>query len=258
MNDHMRLADLVLKLPTQKVIVMGTPDEELLREPSSPVEIFDDLSDRPIQITKYTAWEWARCSRGELDGFNEDSGKPWKCVFVDTFLIDGPPDPSKWAFQLDCNAWVHDQHHRERQLYTDKENAHVKDGVLYIEARRDQPTADLPYSSARLTTRDAAHGRWRYGRVEVCAKLPPGKPGLWPAIWMMPSRSVQCVNHALHAIDATMAWHWLVRAQVPSTASGRSRARSTSWRTWAGSPASCGPRSTRPGTIGDGATTTGA
>merc|ERR1711965_633656 len=53
-NDDMRLADLVLKLPTQKVIVMGTPDEELLREPSSPVEIFDDLSDRPIQITKYT------------------------------------------------------------------------------------------------------------------------------------------------------------------------------------------------------------
>ena len=33
-NDDMRLADLVLKLPTQKVIVMGTPDEELLREPS--------------------------------------------------------------------------------------------------------------------------------------------------------------------------------------------------------------------------------
>ena len=38
-NDDMRLADLVLKLPTQKVIVMGTPDEELLKEPSSPVEI---------------------------------------------------------------------------------------------------------------------------------------------------------------------------------------------------------------------------
>ena len=92
--------------------------------------------------------------------------------------------------KVDCNAWVHDQHHRERQLYTDKENAHVKDGVLYIEARRDEPTPDLPYSSARLTTRDAPHGRWRYGRVEVCAKLPPGKPGLWPAIWMMPSRSV--------------------------------------------------------------------
>ena len=42
-NDDMRLADLVLKLPTQKVIVMGTPDEELLKEPSSPVEIFDDF-----------------------------------------------------------------------------------------------------------------------------------------------------------------------------------------------------------------------
>jgi len=244
-NDDMRLADLVLKLPTQKVIVMGTPDEELLKEPSSPVEIFDDLSDRPIQITKYTAWEWARCSRGELDGFNEDSGKPWKCVFVDTFCKDGPPDPSKWAFQLDCNAWVHDQHHRERQLYTDKENAHVKDGVLHIEARRDQPTPDLPYSSARLTTRDAAHGRWRYGRVEVCAKLPP----VFSPCETLPHQ---------HAIDATciragqarlVARHLddavpfravrkpcpprhrrdvsSIRAQVPSTASGRSRARST-------------------------------
>ena len=225
-NDDMRLADLVLKLPTQKVIVMGTPDEELLKEPSSPVEIFDDLSDRPIQITKYTAWEWARCSRGELDGFNEDSGKPWKCVFVDTFNKDGPPDPSKWTFQTDCNAWVHDQHHRERQLYTDKENAHVKDGVLYIEARRDEPTPDLPYSSARLTTRDAAHGRWRYGRVEVCAKLPPGKPGLWPAIWMMPSRSVYGKWPLSGEIDLMENVGWepgVVRASIHTARNHRRR-----------------------------------
>ena len=225
-NDDMRLADLVLKLPTQKVIVMGTPDEELLREPSSPVEIFDDLSDRPVQITKYTAWEWARCSRGELDGFNEDSGKPWKCVFVDTFLSDGPPDPTKWSFQTDCNAWVHDQNHRERQLYTDKENAHVKDGVLYIEARRDEPTPDLPYTSARLTTRDAAHGRWRYGRVEVCAKLPPGKPGLWPAIWMMPSRSVYGKWPLSGEIDLMENVGWepgVVRASIHTAKNHRRR-----------------------------------
>lgn len=98
-NDATMLAELVLKLPMQKVIVMGTPDEDLLREPSSPVEIFDDLEDRPVHVTKYTAWEWARASRGELDGFNADSGKPWKCVFVDTFATDGPVDAAKWAFQ---------------------------------------------------------------------------------------------------------------------------------------------------------------
>lgn len=99
---------------------------------------------------------------------------------------DSPVD----YFTQDCNAWIHDQHHGERQLYTESENARVENGVLVIEARRNDPTQDLPYSSARLTTRDAPHGRWRYGRIEVCAKLPPGKPGLWPAIWMMPSRSV--------------------------------------------------------------------
>ena len=50
----------------------------------------------------------------------------------------------------------------------------MKDGVLYIEARRDEPTPDLPYSSARLTTRDAPHGRWRYGRVGGLRQTPAG------------------------------------------------------------------------------------
>ena len=92
-NDDMRLADLVLKLPTQKVIVMGTPaGQRALREPSSPVEIFDDLSDRPIQITKYTAWEWARCSR-RTRRLQRGLGQALEVRFVDTFNKDGPPDP---------------------------------------------------------------------------------------------------------------------------------------------------------------------
>ena len=39
------------------------------------------------------------------------------------------------------------------------------------------------YSSARLTTRGKA--AWRYGRVEVLARLPQGQ-GTWSAIWMLP------------------------------------------------------------------------
>ena len=122
-------------------------------------------------------------------------------------------------------ASIHTARNHRRRGNHNRRVSGVKDAHTAFHVYACDWTPDLPYSSARLTTRDAPHGRWRYGRVEVCAKLPPGKPGLWPAIWMMPSRSVQCVNHALHAI--TMAWHWLVRAQVPSTASGRSRARST-------------------------------
>jgi beta-glucanase (GH16 family) len=72
---------------------------------------------------------------------------------------------------------------------------------LIIEARREKfPNAwdtpgstnwrrveDADYTSASLTTR--ARREWRYGRVEVRAKLPHGR-GVWPAIWML------CVDHA--------------------------------------------------------------
>ncbi|MEY4239051.1 MAG: hypothetical protein RL339_1652, partial [Pseudomonadota bacterium] len=40
-------------------------------------------------------------------------------------------------------------------------------------------------SSARLTTRGKA--AWRYGKIEVRAKLPQGQ-GTWPAIWMLPEK----------------------------------------------------------------------
>jgi hypothetical protein len=43
------------------------------------------------------------------------------------------------------------------------------------------------YTSARLRTKN--QGDWRYGRMEVRAKLPHGQ-GIWPAIWMLPSQWV--------------------------------------------------------------------
>jgi beta-glucanase (GH16 family) len=48
-------------------------------------------------------------------------------------------------------------------------------------------SATLPYSSARLRTRDL--GDWRFGRVEIRARLPFGQ-GTWPAIWMLPTARV--------------------------------------------------------------------
>ena len=32
-------------------------------------------------------------------------------------------------------------------------------------------------------------GDWKYGRIDVRAKLPTGK-GIWPAIWMLPTENV--------------------------------------------------------------------
>ena len=64
------------------------------------------------------------------------------------------------------------------------------------------------YSSARLITR--GKGDWTFGFFEVRAKLPCGR-GSWPAIWMLSS---------------------------PPKPTGPRMARSTSWSTWASTPAS--------------------
>ena len=45
----------------------------------------------------------------------------------------------------------------------------------------------MQYTSARLRTRNK--GDWRYGRIEMRAKLPTGR-GLWPAFWMLPTDEV--------------------------------------------------------------------
>jgi beta-glucanase (GH16 family) len=59
--------------------------------------------------------------------------------------------------------------------------------MLLIEARKEKftgPDRSRDYTSARLRT--LGKGDWKYGKIEVRAKLPKGK-GIWPAIWMMPT-----------------------------------------------------------------------
>ncbi|WP_432767585.1 MAG: glycoside hydrolase family 16 protein [Sphingopyxis sp.] len=121
----------------------------------------------------------------------------WALVWSDDF--DGTEiDRGKWDFDVDC--WGGGNN--ERQCYTDRRrNAAVKDGRLVIAARQERATgpafplaqrgepgkanaqATRDYTSARLVTRGKA--AWRYGKIEVRAKLPQGQ-GTWPAIWMLP------------------------------------------------------------------------
>ncbi|UCE92804.1 MAG: glycoside hydrolase family 16 protein [Flavobacteriaceae bacterium] len=65
----------------------------------------------------------------------------------------------------------------ERQIYT-KKNHQVRDGLLFISARKDGET----YTSAKITTKGKKE--FTYGKIEVRAKLPLGV-GLWPAFWML-------------------------------------------------------------------------
>lgn len=87
-----------------------------------------------------------------------------------------------------CPQWIHDAAHKELQWYTEgrPENARVHNGVLHITARAEQ-WEGCQFTSARLHTRGLFE--FKYGRVEVCARLPPWHRGLWPAIWMLPAHS---------------------------------------------------------------------
>jgi beta-glucanase (GH16 family) len=121
----------------------------------------------------------------------------WKLVWSDEFDKPGLPDPSKWTYE---EGFVRNN---ELQFYTRgrRENARVENGLLIIETRKEvwrnpqydpqrqqrswrfsRETAD--YTSASLITQGIAE--WKYGRVEVRAKLPRGR-GFWPAIWMLGS-----------------------------------------------------------------------
>ncbi len=114
---------------------------------------------------------------GQVGGTGE------QLVWSDEFNYEGLPDSTKWSFNTGGHGWGNN----ERQFYTDKrkDNVQVQDGKLIIRAIKEE-YKNSKFTSARLTTRNK--GDWKYGRVEVKAKLPKGR-GIWPAIWMMPSRS---------------------------------------------------------------------
>jgi len=122
----------------------------------------------------------------------------WKLVWSDEFDKAGPPDPAKWNYEEGFIRNNEDQYYKRERT----ENARVENGMLVIEARKEQfknaafdPNAAdkgrgrrgreyAQYTSASLTTRGKA--AWTYGRIEVKAKLPSGR-GTWPAIWMLGS-----------------------------------------------------------------------
>lgn len=109
-----------------------------------------------------------------------------KVVFQDEFDVDGLPDPTKWGYE---QGYLRNG---EKQYYTAKrkENCFVDGGSLRIVARNDSAFINgevRPVTSASLLTKGKHY--WKYGYVEVRAKL-PSSLGTWPAIWMMPEESV--------------------------------------------------------------------
>ncbi|SEL44570.1 Beta-glucanase, GH16 family [Colwellia chukchiensis] len=104
----------------------------------------------------------------------------WQMVWSDEF--DGTSiNTSNWTHEINC--WGGGN--QEKQCYTDsEENSYLKDGKLHLVALPAAAGAELPYTSARMITRYKAD--FKYGRIEIKAKLPSGQ-GSWPAFWMMPT-----------------------------------------------------------------------
>lgn len=100
-------------------------------------------------------------------------------VWGDEFDVDGQPDPENWGFDVGGGGWGN----RELQFYTQGDNVQVRDGKLILEARQEVQ-GRYNFTSTRLVTRN--RGDWRYGRVEVRAKV-PDVLGSWAAIWMLPT-----------------------------------------------------------------------
>jgi beta-glucanase (GH16 family) len=101
-------------------------------------------------------------------------------VWSDEFNTDGPPDPSKWGYDIGAGGWGNG----EVQYYTNRsENVIVQGGMLKIKMIKENFSGS-PYSSARILSKGKYD--FTYGKVEVSAKIPSGR-GTWPAIWMLGS-----------------------------------------------------------------------
>lgn len=124
---------------------------------------------------------------------NAQNKKGWKLIWQDEFNYTGLPDATKWGYE------VGHIRNNEQQYYTraKKENVWVSNGVLIITGRKENYKNEnyknestdwrykdsiAQYTSASINTLGKA--AWKYGRIEVKAKLPTGG-GIWPAIWML-------------------------------------------------------------------------
>lgn len=87
--------------------------------------------------------------------------------------------------KIDTDIWNFNKglgHNNEQQYYTSRsKNIRIEEGLLVIEARKEDHKGSK-YTSGRINTIDKK--LFKYGRIEIRAKLPEGK-GTWPAIWML-------------------------------------------------------------------------
>lgn len=117
--------------------------------------------------------------------------------------FDGPGiETDNWVFDWGTGAhlglwgWGNG----ELQYYTDRpENARIEDGVLIIEARREDYEGS-PFTSARLKTENRM--AFKYGTLEARIRLPDMANGLWPAYWLLGATGVWPMRGEIDIMEA--------------------------------------------------------
>lgn len=152
-----------VEITTNTTKVVTTTKEEQVKAPEIKVKTYTRSEACPVGIEE------------EYDG--------WIPTFCEEFDYEGKPDPNIWNYQTGGGGWGNN----ESQYYTNRlDNAYVQNGILTILAKKENYSG-YEYTSARINTSNKADTK--YGKIEVRAKL-PSVGGTWPAIWMMPTKSV--------------------------------------------------------------------
>lgn len=112
---------------------------------------------------------------------NEPVEMSWELAWQDEFDTERL-DRESWTVEV-----MPDPFNEELQYYTDRAddtpgaNVRLEDGILVIEARRED-YEHRRYTSARINTKGKRD--FLYGRFEARMRL-PAEVGLWPAFWML-------------------------------------------------------------------------
>ena len=124
-------------------------------------------------------------------------------VWFDEFDDSGAINSTNWFQQtqlINGNSWANG----ELQHYTNSQvNSYVSNGSLNLVAKKETFTdqgVTKQYTSARLNSKFS----FKYGRVEVRAKLPSGA-GTWPAIWML-GKNIKEPGAFWSATYGTQSW----------------------------------------------------
>lgn len=97
-------------------------------------------------------------------------------VWSDEFDGDSLSEEN-WVFETGSHGWGNN----ELQNYVENTNVEVSNGTLKIIARKES-SGNSNYTSTRLNSKN----NFRYGKIEIRAKIPEHKGnGIWPALWML-------------------------------------------------------------------------